>query len=220
MKKITETEREKSLWERQQRYRHYRKNFSHLQSAVSIWRHHCFCHPRFCKHLFGSVQGEKNGKVFFSPSFVVLPPWRSIDAKPLSVQILIRTSGIIFGLWMIYQNLFLKICQKLDLWLPNILMPILYDELVINWITVNYLMKNLCTVLIGDILPLNSICYNSMTSKKAVENGGRLKPMTAIKLCWTYIYIYIAELQSVLNATFKVDLLDSRFATLEKMMVF
>ena len=129
-------------------------------------------------------------KVFWSPSFVVLPPWRSIDAKPLSVQILICTSGIIFGLWMIYRNLFLKICQKLDLWLPNILMPILYDELVINWITVNYLMKNLCTVLIGDILPLNSICYNSMTSKKAVENGDRLKPMTAIKLCWTYIYIH------------------------------
>ena len=35
-----------------------------------------------------------------------------------------------------------------------------------------------------------------------------------------HIYIYIAELQSVLNATFKVDLLDSRFATLEKMMVW
>ena len=129
-------------------------------------------------------------KVFWSPSFVVLPPWRSIDAKPLSVQILICTWGMIFGLWMIYRNLFLKICQKLDLWLPNILMPILYDELVINWITVNYLMKNLCTVLIGDILPLNSICYNSMTSKIAVENEGRLKPMTAIKLCWTYIYIH------------------------------
>ena len=34
------------------------------------------------------------------------------------------------------------------------------------------------------------------------------------------LYIYIAELQSVLNATFKVDLLDSRFAMLEKMMVW
>ena len=70
---------------------------------------------------------------FWSPSFVVLPPWRSIDAKPLSVQILICTWGIIFGLWMIYWNLFLKICQKLDLWLPNLLMPILYDELVIMY---------------------------------------------------------------------------------------
>ena len=36
---------------------------------------------------------------------------------------------------------------------------------------------------------------------------------------WVF-YIYIAELQSVLNATFKVDLLDSRFAMLEKMMVW
>ena len=26
--------------------------------------------------------------------------------------------------------------------------------------------------------------------KIAVENGDRLKPMTAIKLCWTYIYIH------------------------------
>ena len=46
------------------------------------------------------------------------------------------------------------------------------------------------------------------------------KKRDTYKYIYIYIYIHIAELQSELNASFKVDLLDSRFATLEKIMVW